>query len=92
MIGIAVILVSVIADGLADATFHKLPWHKGYWWDWWHWFKRIRLCLPPVYILYMLGLPWWQTVLVIVGSWVAWQVGMRIGGKKWTSMWLGWLR
>ncbi len=89
--GISVILLSVFCDGLADGSFHVLPWHKGTAWDWYHIWKRIRLMLPPVFILYIIYPPWWVAVLVCVGSWAVWQAGMRLVGKSWRSMWLRWL-
>jgi hypothetical protein len=81
-----VILTATCFDALRDAWMRSEGWWKR------HTVKWISFYLPLTFIMVMhIGWQWWGPLAVI--SWVVWRMSLRyIGGVKWESMWVRWIK
>lgn len=84
---ISVILWSCVFDAIRDATNHannkrphsRLPWPLI---DKWHLYKKLAF-YPPLILIWLLIPDLWLKLIVVVASWICWQVGENIGGAHW---------
>lgn len=78
-----IILATSFLDALRDTLYERTTWRK------WHLIKWGSF-YPPLAALLVLHIPapWW--VPTIIAAWALWQVGMRVGGKRWSSFWFWW--
>ena len=81
-----VILTATCFDALRDAWMRSEGWWKR------HVVKWISFYLPLTFIMVMhVGWQWWGPLAVI--SWIVWRMSLRyIGGVKWESMWVRWIK
>ena len=86
IVAVVIILVATGFDALRDAWMRSASWWKR------HAVKWISFYLPLAWILYR-EVPFPQSILVVIGSWVVWRCSLRyIAGVKWESMWVRWFK
>jgi len=97
IIGIFTILFATFFDGLWNGNIDNPNWWKR------HVFKWLAFFPPMIYILYTLVSKMYTVmytvwflicfiVLICLVSWALWQLGMRLSGKQWPSIWIGLLK
>ena len=85
---LAVCAVLSGAKGYGDAAFERArtPF------DTWHLVTRGGLWLACLWPFAFALPPWWAIPIGAIGGIVGFWVGKRLGGKRWPSAWVPWLR
>jgi hypothetical protein len=70
-----VIVLACYFWAMRDMTYMREPYHKGEWWDAWHWFGRLSVSIPLTYILVLVYLSsgWWYPIifsLIGTSTWI----------------------
>ena len=80
--GIIVVCIAVFFDALRDGHIDCNNWWKR------HIFKWLAFFPPIVYILFVCKMQILHVAILIPVCWLLWQIGLRLSGKTWESMWI----
>ena len=82
---IIIILYASTMDGVRDGLIHS---------EWWprHIAKWAAFYPPLIYLLVKFVNFGWVWIVIVLMAWLFWQLGMRLAGQKWESMWIKALR
>ena len=78
---IIIILYASIMDGARDGLINA---------EWWprHIAKWLAFYPPLIYLLVKFVNLGWVWIVIILMAGLFWQIGMRLTGQKWESMWI----